>query len=208
MEVRLLNPDDKLVFNMSLACDTCVSKNPKGSEDLQKVIRVLRAGHLSIAEHINLSFEIKGVSRVLMAQLTRHRHASFSIQSQRSVFPEGIVVPDSIKESQAAMSIFMQTYEALVNTQQLLAQMGIPKEDARYLSPEGSKTNIMLSGNLRAFIEMSQKRLCLQAQKEIRDLFIEIRKILVKTYGPWLKEFLSPPCDRCKDMRPCQNRST
>jgi len=45
----------------------------------------LSRGHFGPFEHVSISFSIKGVSRSLMAQLTRHRHMTFDIQSQRYV---------------------------------------------------------------------------------------------------------------------------
>lgn len=47
--------------------------------------KVLKMGHNSVMEHISFTFLIEGVSRTLLAQLTRHRIASFSVQSQRYV---------------------------------------------------------------------------------------------------------------------------
>ena len=47
---------------------------------------VLGSGHSSIAEQISFTFAIEGVSRALLAQLTRHRAGVvFSVQSQRYV---------------------------------------------------------------------------------------------------------------------------
>lgn len=42
-------------------------------------------GHQSPIEHISFTFGIEEVSRTLLAQITRHRIASFSVQSQRYV---------------------------------------------------------------------------------------------------------------------------
>ncbi len=42
-------------------------------------------GHQSPIEHASFTFGIEGVSRSLLAQITRHRIASFSVQSQRYV---------------------------------------------------------------------------------------------------------------------------
>ena len=42
-------------------------------------------GHESPIEHASFTFGIEGVSRSLLAQITRHRIASFSVQSQRYV---------------------------------------------------------------------------------------------------------------------------
>ena len=47
--------------------------------------RIMQSGHLSVLEHAVFTFAVEGVSRVLLAQLTRHRIASFSVQSQRYV---------------------------------------------------------------------------------------------------------------------------
>ena len=49
------------------------------------VNRVMERGHLSVTEHASFTFAVEGVSRALLAQLTRHRIASFSVQSQRYV---------------------------------------------------------------------------------------------------------------------------
>ena len=53
-------------------------------------------GHASPIEHASFTFGIEGVSRTLLAQITRHRIASFSVQSQRYVRLDDFryVVPD------------------------------------------------------------------------------------------------------------------
>ena len=56
--------------------------------DLSIIRKWIKAGHESTLEHGSVTFEIKGVSRVLMAQLTRHRLASYCITSQRYVSQE------------------------------------------------------------------------------------------------------------------------
>ena len=40
-------------------------------------------GHESPIEHASFTFGIEGVSRSFLAQMTRHRLASYSVQSQR-----------------------------------------------------------------------------------------------------------------------------
>lgn len=55
-------------------------------EQAAKFIRqIKRSGHTSVLEHASFTFGIDGVSRSLLAQITRHRIASFSVQSQRYV---------------------------------------------------------------------------------------------------------------------------
>ena len=59
-------------------------------KDQTKYLTMLRRlGHLSTFEHVSFTFGIEGVSRALLAQITRHRIASFSVQSQRYVGQSG-----------------------------------------------------------------------------------------------------------------------
>ncbi len=55
------------------------------------------------------TFRIEGISRVTLAQLTRHRLASFSVQSQRYVKMNDwkAVIPDTITKSK-----FLQEVES------------------------------------------------------------------------------------------------
>ena len=69
-------------------------------------------GHESPIEHATFTFGIEGVSRSLLAQITRHRIASYSVQSQRYVKeacfeyvtpPEIAAIPEAAAEYVQAM---------------------------------------------------------------------------------------------------------
>ena len=60
-----------------------VCYNSHSTDDTRLIRSLLRRGHLSPFEHVSFTFSIEGVSRALLAQITRHRIASFSVQSQR-----------------------------------------------------------------------------------------------------------------------------
>ena len=66
--------------------------------------RLVDMGHQSPMEHASFTFSIEGVSRALLAQITRHRIASFSVRSQRYVSESAFnyVVPPAIEELGAA----------------------------------------------------------------------------------------------------------
>jgi thymidylate synthase (FAD) len=70
---------------------------------------------------------------------------------------------------------------------------GIPGEDARFVMPNATRTNLIMTANLRALIHMSGLRLCTMAQWEIRRLFQLIRHE-VFTVSPFLGSFLAPKC--------------
>ena len=70
-------------------------------------------GHESPIEHASFTFGIEGVSRALLAQITRHRIASFSVQSQRYVAENDFefVTPPCIAAEPEAMALFMEAME-------------------------------------------------------------------------------------------------
>ena len=83
-------------------------------EKTQSFLQMLtEIGHESPIEHVCFTFAIEGVSRSLLAQITRHRIASFSVQSQRYVRERGFeyVVPPEIEKIPDAKEKFIQAME-------------------------------------------------------------------------------------------------
>ena len=94
------------------------------------VERLLNMGHESVLEHASFTFGVEGVSRVLLAQLTRHRLASFSVQSQRYVSYEkgfGYIVPPKIAalgpEAEAEFKAQMEQMPPAVRFRQMGQQV-------------------------------------------------------------------------------------
>ena len=171
-------------------------------------------GHESPIEHVSFTFAIEGVSRSLLAQITRHRMASFSVQSQRYVREKGFeyVLPPEIDKIPAAREKFIQameddqrTYEELTAAlmegylKELLEQ-GIPEkaarsraekhaiEDARYVLPNACATRIMMTA--KNFFRL---RCCNRAQWEIRELAEQMYR-LVYAVAPTLFGHCGPAC--------------
>ena len=71
-------------------------------------------GHASPIEHASFTFGIEGVSRTFLAQVTRHRIASFSVQSQRYVRLEDFryVIPPEIEAIPEAKAQFIDAMNA------------------------------------------------------------------------------------------------
>ena len=86
MKTKLLNDLSKAKNIIFAACRTCYStKSPieliEQEPNTDLILKIARSGHLSTFEHVVCTFAIEGVSRSLLAQLTRHRLCSFSVQS-------------------------------------------------------------------------------------------------------------------------------
>jgi thymidylate synthase (FAD) len=172
----------------------------KGGSDADRLFRhIVNSGHTSTLEHLTFTFAIEGVSRALLAQLTRHRVGfSFSVQSQRYVrfgsddktggfdyvWPKTIA--DSPQEVWDAYSEFMKTAQ---ETYDALRSLGIPPEDARMVLPNAAATNLVMTANLRALLDFySKRRKGRGAQWEIAELAERLRETVVAV-EPWTDAF-------------------
>ena len=166
--------------------------------------RIMQSGHLSVLEHASFTFAIEGVSRVLLAQLTRHRIASFSVESQRYVsLAENFsyIIPPAIKNLgeeavqryQAQMDQMQAWY---VEWQQALGAKGeSSNEDARFVLPNACETRLILTMNTRELMHFFELRCCQRAQWEIRALAEEMLR-LCKQAAPVLFANAGPGCVR------------
>jgi len=73
----------------------------------------LSRGHFGVWEHPSITFAVKGVSRVTMAQITRHRHMTFDVQSMRYAdFAEkDAIVPASLLSRDERVERYPHTYD-------------------------------------------------------------------------------------------------
>lgn len=149
------------------------------SDDYLGALRgALACGHESVIEHASFTFRIEGVSRVLLAQITRHRLASYSVESQRYVKGSGlsVVVPESIAaDPEMAEEFEIMAHAAAMFYEGCLAK-GIEPEDARYGLLMGGATNLIMTMNARELLHLFELRTCNRAQWEIRNLADEMLK--------------------------------
>jgi thymidylate synthase (FAD) len=160
--------------------------------------RVIESGHGSTIEHVVFTFAITGVSRTLSHQLVRHRAGvAFDQQSQRYVsYKKGAstMLPATIADAEPDLrDRYRDHIEGALELYSELLEAGVPGEDARFVFPNATRTNLVMTTNLRALIHMSGLRLCTMAQWEIRRLFQLVRHE-VFSVSPFLGSFLAPKC--------------
>ena len=168
------------------------------------VQKIMGMGHDSVLEHASFTFGVEGVSRVLLAQLTRHRLASFSVQSQRYVSYEqgfGYIVPpkiaalgqDAAEEYARQMDQMHQWY---CQWQARLGAAGeSSNEDARFVLPGACETRLMMTMNVRELRHFFSLRMCSRAQWEIRALATEMHRLCMEV-APALFADAGPGCLR------------
>ena len=184
-------------------------------------------GHESPIEHASFTFGIEGVSRALLAQITRHRMASFSVQSQRYVAehdfqfvtpPEIAAEPEALKIFNEAMADDLKKYNALADIlsakhkAQMLADGMDEKaatraaekkaiEDARFVLPNACETKMIMTMNARSLMNFFHHRCCNRAQWEIRAVADEMLR-LCREAAPSLFAHAGPACvadGRCSE---------
>ena len=215
LRATLLFPDRDIVEKFYVpiiytACRTCYSEQDPdeifrravdGDFDplkMQKLIgSVIESGHGSTIEHVVFTFAISGVSRTLSHQLVRHRAGvAFDQQSQRYVKFKGAatMLPHSIAEGDPTCASGTRSRStARSSCTARCSAPACPGEDARFVFPNATRTNLVMTTNLRALIHMSGLRLCTMAQWEIRRLFQLIRHEIFAV-SPFLGSFLAPKC--------------
>ena len=204
-----LSPEETIALSAKL----CYSRST--IEDLKEKIsqkdqsafieKLMGMGHESVLEHVTFSFGVEGVSRVLLAQLTRHRIASFSVQSQRYVSYEngfGYIMPESIaalgEEAVQQYQKQMDTIEAwYVEWQKKLGKGEKSNEDARFVLPNACETRLVVTMNVRELRHFFSLRMCNRAQWEIRKMAEEMFRICFET-APALFIDAGPACIRGK----------
>lgn len=172
-------------------------------KDQASYIRSIMArGHLSVIEHASFTFAVEGVSRALLAQITRHRVASFSVQSQRYVsMADGFdyVIPPAIaalgEQAEAEFCAQMDVMHGFyVGWQQRLGAQGEKSnEDARFVLPNACATRMMITMNARELLHFFQLRCCNRAQWEIRALAWDMLR-LCREVAPEIFENAGPAC--------------
>lgn len=213
----------------TVACAAKLCYSASNIEDLRdgltedkpaSFVRMLsEIGHESPIEHASFTFGIEGVSRAFLAQITRHRIASFSVQSQRYVRADqfDFVIPPEIAETPEACELYTQAMLSAQDYYDKIAAILKEKhidtykkdglsdidsakkaekqaiEDARFVLPNAAETKMVVTMNARSLQNFFRHRCCNRAQWEIRAVADQMLR-LCKESAPELFAHSGPPC--------------
>ena len=219
MNVELLtytNEPEKIV---AAAAKLCYAKSDTGTlmdnltddKICEFLDRLSNLGHSSPTEHASFTFGIEGVSRSFLAQISRHRIASLSVQSQRYVdmSTAGSVIPHEIAKSTVVCDLFNDAindaFYSYSDIKDVLTKKYIDagiaerdakkkaQEDARYVLPEACCTRMIITMNARELNHFFNLRCCNRAQWEIRECAEQMLR-LVYPIAPHLFKNAGPSC--------------
>jgi len=137
-------------------------------------------GHLATLRFAHATFHISGISRICSHQFVRSKHLDFLQRSQRyckEVDAMFVYPPNLTDKLQRA---YENAYEYADIIYAELLEAGIKKEDARFVLPEATYTELIVTGNFQAWLDFIKLRADTHAQWEIRAVAKEINNILAK----------------------------
>lgn len=198
------NPED-FISNM---IGITFSKKLNTSDDLEdkllapnnnkKIVdNVMSMNHRSIIEHVSATYLIKGASRSLLSQITRHRLFSFLSASQHyinySEFADFVVPVELEKESPDKIKQYLEASKHSLEEYKKLITSGIDHSVARQVLPNGMRNNLIITGNLREWTNFLNLRLCNRNTSEIQYIAKLIKEDL-EEYVPTISKYMNPDC--------------
>ncbi|MDE5562300.1 MAG: FAD-dependent thymidylate synthase [Clostridiales bacterium] len=207
-KVKLIRYTSDPEATVALAARLCYSdkelddltENIMAKDNSKFIARLMDMGHLSPVEHASFTFSIEGVSRAFLAQITRHRIASFSVRSQRYVSESAFnyIIPPAIEAMGAAavaryegqMATMMNWYR---DWQSALGHGESSNEDARFVLPNACETKMIVTMNARELMHFFELRCCNRAQWEIRAVAWMMLEEAIKV-APNLFSHCGPGC--------------
>jgi len=195
MSVKLISITNDPELKIMRASQVCRNIFEHGRPDNRTIVNYVRTrmdvGHWGVLEHASASVLWRDISRACSHQLVRHRIASYCQTSQRYTEPSGdagFVTPPSIITAgkqdlfAAALKHVYSIYEELLDV--------VPKEDARFILPNATMTNIMITMNFRSWRHFFKLRCGQHAQWEIRRMAAQTLDLLqaytLATFGDFV----------------------
>jgi len=147
-------------------------------------------------EFVNFMFRIDDINRATSHQLVRHRIGTSFMQESMRITDKGefsYSMPKTIQNNVEALDIYKGNMKDISGKYRELIDMGIPIEDARGVLPQNVYTRMYFGATYRALYGMAEQRMCMQAQRDMRNLMILIKKE-VAIVSEQMAKALQPIC--------------
>ncbi len=182
MEVKLLRVTEEGLDLVSDAVKMSGLSLTRGAEEIVKMIT--DNDYSSVLEHILFTFDISGISVAVSRELLEHRIASHTARSTRYNEERGFTyhLPEGLRGNERAEAIYREAMKSANEAYTRLRELGIAREDARYVLPLALHTHYVVTMNVRSLINFFMLRLCIRASPEIRELAKRMYKLCVREY--------------------------
>jgi len=178
MKVELLQITPDAEAFIGKCASICYDSSTEREACIKRAAACVDKGHLATLRFAHATFHISGISRACSHQMVRSKHLDFLQRSQRYCKEEDpeFVVPATqtgtqLREIYYAYHIAIETYNELI-------KQGMKKEDARFVLPEATCTELVVTGNFQAWLDFIELRSGMEVQWEIREVAKYIKTIL------------------------------
>ena len=182
MEVQLLDYTQDPEYKIGLFSAECYDSKKDRESCIRRVKHCKDSGHLATLRFAYATFHVKGISRVCSHQLIRHAHLSYLQRSQRYTKESSVefIEPEALKDTP---DYYRNAWKKIQADAEALYLAGVDnkylkKEDSRFILPQGCTTSIVVTGNFQAWLNFIKLRADKHAQKEIREVALEINRQL------------------------------
>ena len=177
MKVTLIQHTLTPEEHIGLLAGICYGKTGEQSPEqcIKRAYHCVTKGHLSTLRFAHATFLVEDISRICSHQFVRSKHLDFLQRSQRycNENETNMVMPKSISNLKIENHI-ANAYELYKN----LITDGVKKEDARFILPQGTTTELLAVGNFQAWYDFIKLRSGKEVQWEIRAVAHEINRQL------------------------------
>ena len=177
MDVKLEYITPNALERIGRYAGICYGSSTERDTCIKRAIACKDKGHLATLRFASATFHITGISRVCSHQFVRSKHLDFLQRSQRycNESSTSFVYPGTDKDT-----LISSAYQSAMARYQELIAAGVKKEDARFVLPEGTQTELIVTGNLQSWLDFIKLRADKHAQHEIRAVAKEINNQLAK----------------------------
>ena len=205
MEVKLLTKPEHIADMVSFTTTAkliCHANTDKQVDSKNALLDIIKLGHESVLEHINLTYSIKGISRALLQELSRHRHISLSVESTRHTLKKQLAdeSPKLLQAIRELLPVLIQTkipednpsywHEVHIAWLQWVLKKNpdIPNDMLKYYLQEFWPTNLILTTNIRELRHIIKLRTAPAALQEFQDLALALFLAVPEEYRYLLED--------------------
>lgn len=178
IKLEFITPDaENFIGKMAGICYDAVDDKER---NIRRATKCAEDGHLATLRFAHAVFNISGISRICSHQMVRSKHLDFLQRSQRycKELDAEVAAPffDTPEQREIYLNSILTAQKAYVD----LLNSGMKKEDARFVLPEATCTELNVVGNLQAWKDFIKLRADKHAQWEIREVAKQINNLLNK----------------------------
>lgn len=188
-------------WKSEMLSDTDISEDILGEKDQALIRNIIKFGHTSTLEHSLITFDVSGISRAVLQELSRHRvGVSPSVESTRytlrRILEDSEDVSDHLVKTgddvidqmnvahMNSLADYMRNYK-IANGE------NIPNDISKYSIVESYKVSEQISFNFRSFGHFVELRDSKRALWEIRDLAQNMLTTIPKDYMIFFEDIVN-----------------